>query len=45
MTRYAPGLTTDDIDQIVRDTIEEAGAKPSFLGYGGFSGERLCIDQ
>ena len=32
----APGVTTDEIDQIVRRTIEEAGAKPSFLGYGGF---------
>lgn len=32
----APGVTTDDIDRIVRKTIEEAGAKPSFLGYGGF---------
>ena len=32
----APGVTTDDIDRIVRTTIEEAGAKPSFLGYGGF---------
>lgn len=32
----APGVTTDEIDWIVRKTIEEAGAKPSFLGYGGF---------
>ena len=32
----APGVTTDDIDRIVRKPIEEAGAKPSFLGYGGF---------
>ena len=32
----APGVTTDDIDRIVRKAIEEAGAKPSFLGYGGF---------
>ena len=32
----ATGVTTDDIDRIVRKTIEEAGAKPSFLGYGGF---------
>ncbi len=31
-----PGVTTDDIDRVVRRTIEEAGAKPSFLGYGGF---------
>lgn len=32
----APGVTTDDIDRAVRKTIEDAGAKPSFLGYGGF---------
>ena len=32
----APGVTTDEIDRIVRKTIEKAGAKPSFLGYGGF---------
>lgn len=31
-----PGATTDDIDRVVRSTIEEAGATPSFLGYGGF---------
>lgn len=31
-----PGATTDDIDRVVRRTIEEAGATPSFLGYGGF---------
>ena len=38
----APGVTTDDIDRIVRKTIEEAGAKPSFLGYGGFPGS-ACV--
>lgn len=31
-----PGVTTWEIDRIVRKTIEDAGAKPSFLGYGGF---------
>lgn len=31
-----PGVTTGEIDRIVRRTIEEAGAVPSFLGYGGF---------
>ena len=35
MTRSLRGYP-DEIDQIVRRTIEEAGAKPSFLGYGGF---------
>ena len=32
----APGITTAEIDNIVRRVIEENGAKPSFLGYGGF---------
>ena len=27
-----PGVTTWEIDRIVRKTIEDAGAKPSFLG-------------
>ncbi len=31
-----PGVTTAEIDRVVRKTIEDAGAKPSFLGYGGF---------
>lgn len=31
-----PGVTTGEIDRIVRKTIEEQGAVPSFLGYGGF---------
>lgn len=38
----APGVTTDDIDRVVRRTIEEAGAVPSFLGYGGFPAS-ACI--
>ncbi|MGE4548296.1 MAG: type I methionyl aminopeptidase [Intestinibacillus sp.] len=37
-----PGVTTGEIDRIVRKTIEAAGAKPSFLGYGGFPGS-ACI--
>ena len=37
-----PGVTTGEIDRIVRQTIEEAGATPSFLGYGGFPGS-ACI--
>lgn len=31
-----PGVTTDDIDRAARKAIEDAGARPSFLGYGGF---------
>jgi methionyl aminopeptidase len=31
-----PGMTTQDLDDIARDAISEAGAKPSFLGYHGY---------
>ena len=31
-----PGVTTFEIDRAVRKFIESHGAKPSFLGYGGF---------
>ena len=31
-----PGVSTLELDKIVRKTIEKAGAVPSFLGYGGF---------
>ena len=31
-----------ELDRIVRKTIEDAGAKPSFLGYGGFPGS-ACV--
>lgn len=37
-----PGVTTLEIDTVVRKYIEEQGAKPSFLGYGGFPGS-ACI--
>ena len=37
-----PGVTTGEIDRIVRKTIEEAGGKPSFLGYAGFPGS-ACV--
>lgn len=37
-----PGITTRALDQIAYDTITSAGAKPNFLGYGGFSGS-VCI--
>lgn len=38
----APGVTTLAIDKAVRRFIESKGAKPSFLGYGGFPGS-ACI--
>lgn len=31
-----PGVTTEDIDREIRRYIEKRGARPSFLGYGGF---------
>lgn len=37
-----PGVTTEEIDHLVRRFIESQGAKPSFLGYGGFPGS-ACI--
>ncbi len=37
-----PGVTTEEIDRIIRKYIESAGAKPSFLGYGGFPAS-ACI--
>ena len=37
-----PGVSTLEIDGIVRSYIEKMGAKPSFLGYGGFPAS-ACI--
>ncbi len=37
-----PGVSTAEIDKIVRDYIEKQGATPSFLGYGGFPAS-ACI--
>lgn len=37
-----PGVTTKEIDTIVRKYIEGQGATPSFLGYGGFPAS-ACI--
>lgn len=36
------GVTTRQIDEKIRHHIEKNGAKPSFLGYGGFPGS-ACI--
>lgn len=37
-----PGVTTYEIDNIVKSYIEKQGATPSFLGYGGFPAS-ACI--
>ena len=37
-----PGISTYELDRLVREHIEKSGAKPSFLGYGGFPGS-ACI--
>ena len=37
-----PGITTKELDTKIRRHIEKCGAKPSFLGYGGFPGS-ACI--
>lgn len=37
-----PGVSTKQIDNAIRHHIEKCGAKPSFLGYGGFPAS-ACI--
>ncbi len=37
-----PGISTFEVDRAIRSHIEKSGAKPSFLGYGGFPGS-ACI--
>lgn len=37
-----PGVSTQEIDRLIRRYIESEGAKPSFLGYGGFPAS-ACI--
>lgn len=37
-----PGITTNQIDSVIRKYIESHGAKPSFLGYAGFPAS-ACI--
>jgi methionyl aminopeptidase len=36
------GMSTKELDTIIRNHIEKCGAKPSFLGYNGFPGS-ACI--
>ena len=43
-----PGVTTGELDAVAEDVIRTAGARPSFLGYGGGRGAppypgTLCI--
>ena len=38
-----PGMTTKELDTIVRKYITSHGAKPSFLGYGWISAGSACI--
>ncbi len=33
-----PGITTDDLNTVVRDTLSELGATSNFLGHHGFPG-------
>lgn len=37
----SPGVTTQELDDIVRDTIAEYGATSNFLGHHGFTGN-IC---
>lgn len=37
-----PGMTTYELDKVVKKYITSHGAVPSFLGYGGFTGS-ACI--
>ena len=37
-----PGVSTKELDTLIRAYIEKCGAKPSFLGYAGFPGS-ACI--
>ncbi len=37
-----PGISTYEIDEAIRHYIEKCGAKPAFLGYGGFPAS-ACI--
>lgn len=37
-----PGISTKELDTVIRSYIEKCGAKPSFLGYAGFPGS-ACI--
>lgn len=38
-----PGVTTQKLDTVAREFIQDNGGKPACLGYGGFPGT-LCIE-
>lgn len=40
-----PGVSTMDLDLLAEQTIREAGAIPTFLGYGGFTGSIWHVGQ
>ncbi len=40
--RVREGISTKELDECIRYYIEKCGARPSFLGYGGFPGS-ACI--
>lgn len=40
--KVRPGISTKELDTAIRNYIEKCGAKPSFLGYGGFPAS-ACI--
>jgi len=40
--RLRPGMTTADVDRLVRDDTARRGARPSQLGYRGFPGA-VCV--
>ncbi len=40
--RVKEGVSTKELDDVIRHYIEKAGAKPSFLGYAGFPAS-ACI--
>lgn len=40
--KVRPGISTAELDDVIRHHIEKCGARPSFLGYGGFPAS-ACI--
>ncbi len=40
--QVAPGVTTQELDDVAREYIRQAGGEPSFLGYQGYPAS-LCV--